>query len=213
MATATTTTAVPHVYTALGEVMRAIEALGKDQRNPQQGFQYRGIDDAYNALHKLMAAAGLVCFPCVEDMVRETKVSGRGTELRYTILKVNYLFVSTVDGSSARVGPTVGEGMDAGDKSAAKALAIAHKYALLQTFMIPTKDMPDPDSETFDVRAADGGVATPPQLFALQTHIANGTITMGQVMKAFNVPTLETLTYGQAKTILDGLAQKSAQRN
>ena len=45
----------------------------------------------------------------------------------------------------------VGEGMDSGDKAANKAMAIAHKYALLQTFCIPTEEQKDPDAETHDV--------------------------------------------------------------
>jgi hypothetical protein len=38
--------------------------------------------------------------------------------------------------------------MDSGDKAASKALAIGHKYALLQALCIPTEDMADPDSES-----------------------------------------------------------------
>ena len=38
--------------------------------------------------------------------------------------------------------------MDSGDKAANKAMAIGHKYALLQVLCIPTEDMVDPDSES-----------------------------------------------------------------
>jgi len=43
--------------------------------------------------------------------------------------------------------------MDSGDKASNKAFAIAHKYALLQAYMIPTADMVDPDAETHEVQA------------------------------------------------------------
>jgi len=38
--------------------------------------------------------------------------------------------------------------MDSGDKSSNKALAGAHKYALVQTFAIPTKDGDDSENES-----------------------------------------------------------------
>jgi hypothetical protein len=40
--------------------------------------------------------------------------------------------------------------MDSGDKGCNKALAVAHKYALFQTFLIPTEDAVDPDFTTYD---------------------------------------------------------------
>ncbi len=38
--------------------------------------------------------------------------------------------------------------MDSGDKGCNKCMSIAHKYALLQCFMIPTEDLADPDAES-----------------------------------------------------------------
>ena len=43
--------------------------------------------------------------------------------------------------------------MDSGDKASNKAMAIAHKYALLQLLAIPTEDAKDPDAETHHVVA------------------------------------------------------------
>ena len=57
----------------------------------------------------------------------------------------------TVDGTSVECS-VIGEGMDSGDKATNKAMAIAHKYALLQTFCIPTEDMIDPDSQVHEVK-------------------------------------------------------------
>ncbi len=42
--------------------------------------------------------------------------------------------------------------MDNGDKGANKAISVALKYALLQTFMIPTQEMIDPDKEAHEVK-------------------------------------------------------------
>ena len=38
--------------------------------------------------------------------------------------------------------------MDSGDKASSKAMTAAHKVVLCQTFMIPTADLIDPDSES-----------------------------------------------------------------
>jgi len=41
--------------------------------------------------------------------------------------------------------------MDSGDKAANKAMAVAHKYALLQAFCIPTEDVKDPETNHHEV--------------------------------------------------------------
>lgn len=42
------------IYQAMAEILAEIPSIGKDNRNKDQGFQYRGIDDVYNALHPLL---------------------------------------------------------------------------------------------------------------------------------------------------------------
>jgi len=68
---------------------------------------------------------------------------------------MRYRFIAE-DGSHVET-DAEGEGMDSGDKSSNKAMAVAHKYALLQAFCIPTKDLDDPDAEVHEV------VRQPPQ--------------------------------------------------
>jgi hypothetical protein len=60
-------------------------------------------------------------------------------------LTIKYTFYAS-DGTHIEA-TVIGEGMDSGDKGASKALAIGHKYALLQALCLPTEDMADPDSE------------------------------------------------------------------
>lgn len=146
-----------NIHQAMVAVMRDMTAVGKDSKNVQQGFNYRGIDAVYNALNPLLAKHGIFTTPEVLEKHREERVStkddGKGgsrqSVLAFTTLRVKYTFWSE-DGSS--VFCTVeGEGMDSGDKSSNKALAIAHKYALLQTFCVPTVEQVDPDSESHEV--------------------------------------------------------------
>ena len=40
-----------NIYKAINEVMKEIGAVGKNQKNSQQGFMYRGIDAVMNAIN------------------------------------------------------------------------------------------------------------------------------------------------------------------
>lgn len=138
------------IHTAIIEVMQKIEAIGKDQRNQQQGFQFRGIDQCYNELHDILAEAGIVTLPVAGTPITQERVNKNGTALRFVQLPMTYKFMAD-DGSSVEC-TVVGEGMDSGDKATTKAMAIAHKYALIQTFLIPTQEQKDPDYESHEVR-------------------------------------------------------------
>src|SRR5690606_11320769 len=50
--------------------------------------------------------------------------------------------------SKVTIGPIPAEGLDSGDKATNKALSAALKYALIQTFSIPTEDMAEGDAES-----------------------------------------------------------------
>lgn len=134
------------IYSAIAAIMGEVEAIGKDKTNAKQGFKFRGIDDVYNSLHPLMAKHKVFSVPEVLSKESSFETSQSGNKLFYEKLMVRYTFF-TEDGSSVQA-TVCGIGMDSGDKAANKAMAIAHKYALLQVFAIPTEDMVDPDSET-----------------------------------------------------------------
>lgn len=137
------------IYTRMASVMAEIGAIGKDSRNQQQGFNYRSIDAVYNALNPLLAKHSIFTTPEVLDKTREERTNKNGTVLAFTCLRMRYTFWAP-DGTSVAC-VVEGEGMDSGDKSSNKAMAIAHKYALLQTFCIPTEDQKDPDAEVHEV--------------------------------------------------------------
>ena len=137
------------IYASMAAIMSDIAAIGKLKKNEQQNFKFRGIDDVYNACHPVMAKHGVFCAPEVLLCERQDKTTSKDKQVIYTKLRVKYTFYAD-DGSS--VSTTVeGEGMDYGDKSTAKAMAIAHKYALLQIFCIPTEEIDDPDSDSVEL--------------------------------------------------------------
>ena len=43
------------IYAAISNVMAAINAVGKNQKNKNQGFMYRGVDDVMNALYPALS--------------------------------------------------------------------------------------------------------------------------------------------------------------
>ena len=139
----------PMIHRAMIEVMREVGAIGKDQRNTQQGFNYRGIDDIYNVLNPILAKHGVYMTSEIVSKTREERVTKNGGVLAFTCLLIRYRFIA-LDGSTVHT-EVEGEGMDSGDKSSNKAMAVAHKYALLQAFCIPTKESVDPDAESHEV--------------------------------------------------------------
>ncbi|MGE0294989.1 MAG: ERF family protein [Hyphomonadaceae bacterium] len=141
------------IYTAINSIMAKVGHIGKDRNNQQQGFKYRGIDDAYNALNPLLAEFGVFTVPEVMEKTREERTNSKGTTLAFTCLRMKYTFYAK-DGSSVSA-IVEGEGMDSGDKSSNKAMAVAHKYALLQVFCIPTEEQKDPDAESHEVKPRD----------------------------------------------------------
>lgn len=141
------------VYKAIEKVMADLSriGIGKDKTNQQQGFKYRGVDDVMNELSALLPKHGLLILPRVTKYSSIERVSAKGNPLFYTVLEVEYDFVSAEDGSKHTVGPMIGEAMDSADKSANKAMAIAYKYVCFQAFCIPTEAVKDPDADIHDV--------------------------------------------------------------
>ncbi|WP_313443188.1 ERF family protein [Novosphingobium sp.] len=144
--------AVPAVYMAISNVMEQMskEGIGKDRRNTQQGYNFRGIDDVYNALCGVLACNRLLMLPFVVDQKREERQTKNGGALNYTILTVDFKLVSALDGSCDTV-RMIGEAMDSADKSSNKAQSAAMKYAALQVFMIPTEADNDADATTHEI--------------------------------------------------------------
>ena len=143
------------IHEAIPAIMAEIGAIAKSQRNKQQGFMYRGVDDVTNALQPLLHKHGVFIVPEVLEHKREDRLSGKGNALIYSVCTIKYTFYA-LDGSSISA-VVVGEGMDSGDKASNKAMAIAFKYACFQVFCIPTEEMVDPDAET-----PPGSFAAPP---------------------------------------------------
>jgi hypothetical protein len=139
------------IFKKMAAVMRDIGSVGKDQKNTAQGFKFRGIDQFVNSLHPALVKHEVFMAPrCVSEeheLKEVTRGSGKqGVDKHVTIL-MEYDFFAE-DGSKVTIGPIPAEGLDSGDKATNKALSAALKYALIQTFSVPTEDMAEADLES-----------------------------------------------------------------
>lgn len=152
------------IYKKMSEVMRDIGSVGKDQKNQAQGFKFRGIDQFVNSLYPALTKHGVFMAPrCVSEqheLKEVTRGSGKAGIDKHVTILMEYDFFAE-DGSKVTVGPIPAEGLDSGDKATNKALSAALKYALIQTFAIPTEDMAEADLESPEIgRRSSNSVST-----------------------------------------------------
>lgn len=144
------------VYQAIASVMADIarDGIAKGRKNQQQGYQFRGIDDVYNALSPVLARHSLCILPRVLNRATIERSTQKGGALFYTTVETEFDFVSAEDGSRHTI-KTFGEAMDSADKSTNKAMSAAYKYACMQAFCIPTEGDNDADASTPEVAASE----------------------------------------------------------
>lgn len=155
-----------NVYKAIAAVQAqmAKEGITKGRKNVQQGYQFRGIDDVYNALAPVLSANGLVILPRMISRESVERQTMKGGTLFYVTVQAEFDFVAAEDGSKHTVS-TFGEAMDSADKATNKAMSAAYKYAAMQAFCIPTEGDNDADSTTHEI--VPKGIAAP----VLKKHV------------------------------------------
>jgi len=162
------------IYSRISGVMADIGPVAKNSSNDAQRYKFRGVDAVYNELNKHMAKHQVFTTSEIVSEKNEERPSKNGGMLIYRILNIRFTFF-TVDGSFVKTN-TIGEGMDSGDKASNKAMSVAHKYALLQVFCIPTQDVKDPEADS-------------PELISDANYLISANA------KANSVKNLETLSY------------------
>lgn len=138
------------IYSAINAVMSEVGGITKSRQNQAQGYKFRGIDDVYLAVQPLFVKHKVFMVPRVIDSKSETKETTQGKALLYRILTIEYDFISAEDGSKVTA-VVVGESMDSGDKASNKAMSVAHKYAILQVFAVPTEEPKDPENDSYEI--------------------------------------------------------------
>lgn len=214
----------PPTARAVYQCIAAVQAdvakvgIGKDHKNQQQNYAFRGIDDVYNALAPLLAKHGLCVLPRMISRQREERTTikeynGQRKEsvLFYVTVEAEFDFIAAADGSCHTV-RTFGEAMDSADKATNKAMSAAYKYAAFMAFAIPTEGDNDADSTTHVVepkrepaKEAAGGM--PDIEFAKLANLLKATnTTSGPLLKHYGVENLRQLNqqqYGHAVARLE----------
>lgn len=140
------------IYEALAAVMADVKAVGKDSRNLQHNFNFRGIDAVVNAANPALVKHGVIVVPeLLKKEYGTVEVGKNRTRMAHCQVEVCYRFYGP-DGSNIPV-TVPGEAMDSGDKATAKAMSVAFRTALIQALALPT-DEPDPDANSYERSAA-----------------------------------------------------------
>jgi len=137
------------IHEKIPKIMGLVGAISKDRKNTAQHYQFRGIDDMYNALNKHLSEEKVFFTSEILSTSREERDSKSGGVLTYSIITMKFTAYAE-DGSSVS-STTVGEAMDSGDKSMNKAMSTAYKYALMQIFCIPTEDEKDTETQSHEI--------------------------------------------------------------
>ena len=150
------------VYQAIAAAMAEIakEGIGKNRKNDQQGYKFRGIDDVYNALAPILSKCGLVMLPRVLGREVVERTTAKGNAIFYVTVDVEFDLVCAEDGSKHTV-KTFGEAMDTADKATNKAMSAAYKYMAMEVFCIPTEGDNDAAATTHEVKAKPVASITP----------------------------------------------------
>jgi hypothetical protein len=140
----------PTVVEALSAVMEDVQAVGKKDRNTQQGYIFRGVDAVVNAVGPALRKHRVIAMPHSSAAHYRDVLTNTGKPSRECTVTVTYRFYGPAGDYLECTVP--GESMDFGDKGAPKAMSVAYRIALLQALCIPT-DEPEPDAQSYE-RAA-----------------------------------------------------------
>ncbi len=147
------------IFEAIPKVMADIGAVKKSKTN-QQGFryQYRGIDDFYNAAHGPLSKHG-VFFTTTIVRCDPQRVTKDDKVMTAVDMLCNFNFYAK-DGSCITT-QAAGQAYDYSDKAMYKAMSMCLKYALVQLFCVPTDDIEDGDAESPQIQTK--GTSKPPK--------------------------------------------------
>jgi hypothetical protein len=192
-----------------GELAQA--GISKSQRNTQgSGYNFRGIDDVYNAVGPVLARHGLVILPrCISRECIE-RVSGKGNALFYVTVEAEFDFVSSIDGSKHTV-TMFGEAMDSGDKATNKAMSAAYKYAMFQAFCIPTEGDNDADAQTHTVMSRGNEHAETlhaDHVAEIKSLASAVGVDIGAISKFYRVRSIEEVPAAYYESIMRSLEKK-----
>lgn len=147
---------LPTVQQAWANVMGDVQAIGKNSRNEDQKYMFRGVDAVMNAVGPVLRTHGVHVLPSklLSVTYRDVRTS-RDKPAREVTVQVQYRIVGPRGDEMYAEVP--GESMDFGDKGTAKAMSVAYRILFLQGLTIPTHEA-EPDAGTYERANATGPV-------------------------------------------------------
>jgi len=134
-----------NIYTALHVVYEKVGYVQKQKPKAGSGLNYSYAGEAalIESLRPALVEAGIIMHVAEASVdLRDTYTNKQGTVMNRTCISATVRFIHAPSATQIDV-QALGEGIDAGDKSTAKALTGAYKYALREAFCIETGDDPD----------------------------------------------------------------------
>ena len=149
------------IHEALVRAKKQIGFIGKTDRNPEQGYAFRGIDSILNNAGPVLSDLGVMVTPR-HSIVSQEEVQSRGGARGYRVViesvwtfsikgiqEIDTSTIGTEPGDKWLQAVTLGEAIDYSDKAVNKAQTQSFKNALAQVLSIPTGE-PDPDHHSPD---------------------------------------------------------------
>ena len=192
-----------NVYQLISAVSAEIAktGIGKNQTNTHQRYQFRGIDDLYNAIGPILAKHGLLMLPEIVNKRYEDRQSKDKTMI-YAYVTMQYTFVSANDGSKHTI-TVCGEASDTSDKASNKAMSMAYKYACIQSFSIPIVGKEDSEFESNEIEKS--AVINEQESKEIKDLLEKTGSDVNKFLQYFNAPNVDEMTkkqYTSAKNIL-----------
>jgi hypothetical protein len=161
------------IYKAMLAVLSDLAPIAKESVNQHFRYNFRGIDAVYREVNPLFKKHGIFC----TSKILSHNIAVDGKTATATVI-VEYAFHAE-DGSSVST-QVLAMGADTGDKAANKALSAAHKYALLQAFVVPCEGLDEQDGEGFEYGKQAKKSQAPTQQAAAAKPPATTTLTLGK---------------------------------
>jgi hypothetical protein len=140
----TETNAPKNLAQKMAQVMIDVTHVEKNGKNDFHKYKYATEADMVAPVRHALAKQGVCTIPRVvkEEWVKIVTKAGKEEFICRIKLEMDF-----TDGEKVMTASACGEGQDAGDKAFYKAMTGATKYVICKTFLIPTGDDPEIDSE------------------------------------------------------------------
>lgn len=179
-----------NIHEAVNAVMQEVGYVKKSRSNGLN-YSYAGEAALIAALRPAMVEQGIYMHVQDVTFTRENYTTAKGTAMVNTVARAVIRFTHAPSGTFIDVA-ALGEGSDAGDKSANKAMTGLYKYAMRQTFCIETGD--DPDKYASEERKDNGKTLLPEHPTDRRAELVKRYEATSNEAVALNIPNIPTLS-------------------